>query len=61
MTNETAKDRRARNTAVWPEATDEQLSLPEDQLKEVLRKRLPALITAFLEDTSVVYPECTSF
>lgn len=40
----------ARRTAVWPEATDEQLSLPPGELKTLLRARLPALMQAFRAD-----------
>ena len=35
----------ARSTAVWPDATDEQLTA--DDLKEELEKRLPALLVEF--------------
>lgn len=38
----------ARNCAVWPEATDEQLT--SDNLKELLIARLPALLAAFKND-----------
>lgn len=34
----------ARSSAVWPEATDEELSLPADQLRKVLEARLPGLL-----------------
>lgn len=47
------KDRKldaARSAAVWPEATDEQLSLPEEELEKLLLARLPALIEAFKAD-----------
>jgi hypothetical protein len=37
----------ARSAAVWPEATDEELSVPEDQLRAVLLARLPALRAEF--------------
>ena len=37
----------ARNSAVWPEATDEQLSLPKEDLKKLLIDRLPALMQDF--------------
>jgi hypothetical protein len=37
----------ARRSAIWPEATDEQLSLPADQLAELLKARLPALMQSF--------------
>ena len=37
----------ARNSAVWPEATDEQLSLPKEELETLLTARLPGLIATF--------------
>lgn len=37
----------ARSTAIWPEATDEELMAPD--LKEKLEARLPALVEAFHE------------
>lgn len=37
----------ARASGVWPEATDEQLSLPRDELKALLEARLPALQSEF--------------
>ena len=40
----------ARRTAVWPEATDEQLSLPPEELKTLLKARHPALMQAFRAD-----------
>lgn len=40
----------ARASAVWPEATDEQLSLPEDDLKKLLLDRLPDLMQNFKLD-----------
>jgi len=40
----------ARESACWPEATDEELSVDRDQLKSVLESRLPALIAAFRAD-----------
>ena len=40
----------ARNSAVWPEATDEQLSLPKEDLKKLLLARLPALMQNFKTD-----------
>ena len=40
----------ARNSAVWPEATDEQLSLPKEDLKKLLLERLPALMQNFKSD-----------
>lgn len=44
------KERRldyARSTAVWPEATDEQLCLPAEELAKLLEARLPALVERF--------------
>lgn len=40
----------ARASAVWPEATDEQLLLPKEELTALLKARLPALINSFRED-----------
>lgn len=40
----------ARRTAVWPEATEEQLSLPPEELKVLLEARLPALLEEFRRD-----------
>lgn len=40
----------ARRAAIWPEATDEQLCLPKDELIALLEARLPALIEAFKAD-----------
>lgn len=40
----------ARSTAVWPEATDEQLSLPPDELRALLIARLPALMEEMHRD-----------
>jgi hypothetical protein len=37
----------ARNAAVWPEATNEQLSLSKEDLKKLLLKRLPELMQRF--------------
>lgn len=37
----------ARSCAVWPEATDEQLSLPPDEFKALLLNRLPVLMAEF--------------
>jgi hypothetical protein len=37
----------ARNAAAWPEATDEQLSVPREELRAVLEARLPALLVEF--------------
>lgn len=40
----------ARNSAVWPDATDEQLSLPKDELTALLLARLPDLLAAMRGD-----------
>lgn len=40
----------ARRCAIWPEATDEQLMLPEPELKKLLMDRLPGLLAAFKFD-----------
>jgi hypothetical protein len=40
----------ARSSAVWPEATDEQLCAEPEELKRMLRERLPALMEAFKRD-----------
>lgn len=40
----------ARKVAVWPEATDEQLSLPPEELRILLLNRLPALVEEFKKD-----------
>ena len=40
----------ARSSACWSEATDEQLSVPREDLEAVLRARLPGLIVAFRAD-----------
>jgi hypothetical protein len=37
----------ARSCAVWPEATDEQLTLPHEELEKLLIDRLPGLIADF--------------
>lgn len=42
--------RGAREVAIWPEATDEQLSLPEEELKELLLARVPGLVQEFKKD-----------
>jgi uncharacterized protein Usg len=50
----------ARSCAVWPEATDEQLSLPKDQLKALLEARLPGLLVEFrkaVESLGLKYQE----
>ena len=41
---------KARNAAVWPEATDEQLMLPKEELTKLLEARLPALMAQFRAD-----------
>jgi hypothetical protein len=40
----------ARNSAVWPEATDEELSAEPEVLKENLLARLPSLMAEFKAD-----------
>lgn len=40
----------ARSCAVWPEATDEQLTLPRADLEALLTARLPGLIAEFKAD-----------
>lgn len=40
----------ARRAAVWPEATDAQLSLPAPELRALLEARLPDLMRAFRAD-----------
>lgn len=40
----------ARSCAAWPEATDEQLSLPKEELQTLLEARLPGLIAEFRAD-----------
>ncbi|QYW06435.1 hypothetical protein uan_023 [Pseudomonas phage UAntarctica] len=39
----------ARNTGVWPDATDEQLSLPKEDLTKLLEARLPQMVADFKE------------
>lgn len=39
----------ARRIAIWPEATDEQLSLPPNELEKLLLDRLPNLLAEFRE------------
>lgn len=41
---------RARSCGVWPDATDEQLSLPKAELSALLEARLPALLAAMRAD-----------
>ena len=40
----------ARSSAVWPDATDEQLSAPKRELTKMLKDRLPALMDEFKQD-----------
>lgn len=40
----------ARSTAIWPEATDEELMAEPEILKQKLQARLPALLEAFRAD-----------
>jgi hypothetical protein len=40
----------ARNCAVWPEATDEELCKPEEELRAILEARLPGLLVAMRAD-----------
>ena len=40
----------ARRCAIWPEATDEQLCLPKEELAQLLEARLPELMARFKED-----------
>lgn len=44
----------ARSSAVWPEATEEQLSLPKEELTALLNARLPALISEFRADIEAI-------
>ncbi len=37
----------ARSTAVWPEATDEDLQIPQEELKKKLQERLGGLMRGF--------------
>jgi hypothetical protein len=41
---------KARSAAVWPEATDEQLCAPRDELKAALEARLPGMLAAMRDD-----------
>lgn len=48
----------ARNSAVWPDATDEQLCAEPEELKRMLVERLPALVSEFkaaVESLGFVY------
>lgn len=40
----------ARRTAIWPDATDEQLCSGEEELTAMLKARLPALLEEFRRD-----------
>jgi hypothetical protein len=40
----------ARSSAVWPDATDEQLTVEPSELKLVLEARLPGLMAEFRKD-----------
>ena len=41
---------KARRSAIWFDATDEQLSLPTEELKKLLKRRLPTLMKQFKTD-----------
>lgn len=48
----------ARKTAIWPEATDEQLCLDKPELEKLLAQRLPALmehVKTMVQDLGFVY------
>lgn len=48
----------ARKSAIWPEATDEQLKLPKEELTKLLKERLPGLMLEFkkaMEELGFVY------
>lgn len=40
----------ARACGVWPDATDEQLSLPKEELKALLLERLPSMMQEFKQE-----------
>lgn len=44
----------ARSSACWPEATDEQLSLPKEELTALLLARLPGLMAEFRADVEKI-------
>lgn len=44
----------ARQSAIWENATDEQLSLPSEELKKLLIERLPELMTNFKKDIKAI-------
>jgi len=53
----------ARSAAVWPEATDEELSVEPDELKRVLLARLPGLQAEFradMERAGFLWPEAVT-
>lgn len=48
----------ARSCAVWPEATDQELCLPRNELEKLLLDRLPGLLAEFksaIESTGMIY------
>jgi hypothetical protein len=45
----------ARKCAVWPDVTDETLSLPGEELAKLLVARLPGLLDAFEKDMNVLF------
>ena len=50
----------ARNSAVWPDATDEELCQERPQLEAALKARLPALLAEFKQamlEIGFIYPE----
>lgn len=47
----------ARSTAVWPDATDEELSLPKWELELLLEKRFPQLMEEFYGDMEILFGE----
>ena len=54
---EEGKDRdlaAARASAIWPDATDEQLMLPAPELTALLQARLPALMEQFHQDMAAL-------
>lgn len=44
----------ARASAIWEEATEEELSLPSEELKKLLLKRLPKLMKDFKKDVEAL-------
>lgn len=53
----------ARTSAVWPDATDEELCQERPQLEAALKARLPALVAEFKQtmlDVGFIYPEHTT-